>query len=57
VWWLFVLLILVLDFFVTIPFSFIAQKFGIRVVLLCNLIPRLFLVVWALVVGVYSRTS
>ncbi|CAI6335711.1 unnamed protein product [Periconia digitata] len=42
------------DFLVTIPFSFVAERFGIRVVLWCNLVPRVFLSVWALVVGNFS---
>lgn len=41
------------DFLVTIPFGFVAEKFGIRVVLWCNLAPRVFLSVWALIVGSY----
>ncbi|KAF2791103.1 hypothetical protein K505DRAFT_364116 [Melanomma pulvis-pyrius CBS 109.77] len=43
----------VCDFVVTIPFSFIAERFGIKVVLWCNLIPRIFMSIWALVVGNY----
>ncbi|PVH92922.1 hypothetical protein DM02DRAFT_259293 [Periconia macrospinosa] len=43
------------DFLVTIPFSFVAEKFGIRTVLWCNLVPRVFLSVWALVVGNFSN--
>ena len=47
----------VFDFIVTIPFSFIAERFGIKVVLWCNLIPRIFMSVWALVVGEYYDSS
>jgi hypothetical protein len=53
----FIRLIPVPDFVVTIPFSFIAQRFGVRVVLICNLIPRVFLSVWALVIGAYIEVS
>ncbi|KAF2653954.1 hypothetical protein K491DRAFT_694262 [Lophiostoma macrostomum CBS 122681] len=41
----------VCDFVVTIPFSFIARRFGIRVVFWCNLVPRIFMSGWALAVG------
>ncbi|KAF2691902.1 hypothetical protein K458DRAFT_411606 [Lentithecium fluviatile CBS 122367] len=47
--------LVVCDFVVTIPFSFIAERFGIRAVLLCNLVPRVFLSAWALAVGNYSH--
>lgn len=39
------------DFIVTIPFSFIAERWGIRVVLWCNLVPRFFMSAWAIVIG------
>jgi hypothetical protein len=39
------------DFLVTIPFSFIAKRLGIRFVLWCNLIPRIFMSAWAIAVG------
>jgi hypothetical protein len=42
------------DFLVTIPFSFFAEKFGVRFVLWCNLIPRVFMSAWAIVVGKHS---
>jgi len=47
----------VCDFIVTIPFSFIAERYGVKVVLWCNLIPRIFMSVWALVVGEYYGSS
>jgi uncharacterized protein YqgC (DUF456 family) len=40
---------------VTVPFSFIAEKYGVRVVLWCNLIPRIFMSVWAIVVGYFDH--
>ncbi|KAF1948339.1 MFS general substrate transporter [Byssothecium circinans] len=43
--------VVVCDFLVTIPFSFFAERFGVRVVLWCNLVPRVFLSAWALAVG------
>jgi hypothetical protein len=36
---------------ITIPFSFVAEKFGFKVVLWCNMIPRIGLSIWAIVVG------
>lgn len=39
------------DFVVTIPFSFIAERWGVRAVLWSNLVPRVFMSAWALAVG------
>lgn len=39
------------DFMVTIPFSFVAERWGVRFVLWCNLIPRVFMSAWAVTVG------
>ncbi|KAF9699066.1 hypothetical protein EKO04_003141 [Ascochyta lentis] len=47
--------LVVCDFLVTIPFSFIAERFGIRVVLWCNLIPRMFMSVWAIAIGRFAH--
>lgn len=44
------------DFLVTIPFSFIAGKYGVRVVLWCNIVPRVFMSVWAVAVGYFAHT-
>jgi uncharacterized protein YqgC (DUF456 family) len=44
---------LALDFVVTIPFSFIAEKYGMRVVLWSNLLPRIFMSIWAITVGYF----
>ena len=49
------LILLGSDFLVTIPFSFIAEKFGVRVVLWCNLIPRIFMSVWAIMIGHFGH--
>ena len=49
--------LVVCDFLVTIPFSFIAERFGVRVVLWCNLIPRIFMSIWALVIGECCATN
>ncbi|PSN70196.1 MFS general substrate transporter [Corynespora cassiicola Philippines] len=46
--------LVVCDFVVTIPFSFIAEKYGVRTVLWFNMVPRVFLSVWALLVGNYA---
>ena len=40
-----------IDFLVTIPFTFLAEKFGVKFVLWCNLVPRIFMSFWVLVVG------
>ncbi|KAF1834478.1 hypothetical protein BDW02DRAFT_331432 [Decorospora gaudefroyi] len=47
--------LVVCDFLVTIPFSFVAEKCGVGVVLWCNLIPRGFMSAWAIAVGKYSH--
>ncbi|KAJ4992769.1 major facilitator superfamily transporter [Stagonosporopsis vannaccii] len=47
--------LVVCDFLVTIPFSFIAEKYGVRAVLWCNLIPRIFMSVWAITVGYFPH--
>jgi hypothetical protein len=52
-----VLIPFISDFIVTIPFSFIAEKWGVRAVLWCNLVPRMFMSVWAIVVGKYPDTG
>jgi hypothetical protein len=41
----------IIDFLVTIPFSFIAERWGIKVVLWCNLVPRVGMSAWAIAVG------
>lgn len=46
---------LALDFVVTIPFSFIAEKYGVRVVLWSNLLPRIFMSIWAITIGYFSH--
>ncbi|KAF2275877.1 uncharacterized protein EI97DRAFT_399400 [Westerdykella ornata] len=43
--------LVVCDVIVTIPFSFIAERYGVRIVLWCNLVPRITLSVMAIVVG------
>jgi hypothetical protein len=45
----------VLDFLVTIPFSFVAERWGIKVVLWCNLVPRVCMSAWAITVGKSPR--
>ena len=46
---------LALDFVVTIPFSFIAERYGVRVVLWSNLLPRIFMSIWAITIGYFSH--
>lgn len=41
---------------VTIPFSFIAEKYGVRIVLWCNLVPRICMSAWTIVVGSFAHT-
>ncbi|KAF7672286.1 hypothetical protein GT037_009796 [Alternaria burnsii] len=41
----------VCDFIVTIPFSFMAKKWGVRTVLWFNLVPRVVMSVWTVIVG------
>ncbi|KAH8710186.1 major facilitator superfamily domain-containing protein [Phaeosphaeriaceae sp. PMI808] len=43
--------LVVCDFVVTLPFSFVAEKWGVRALLWCNLVPRIFMSVWAIAVG------
>ncbi|KAH6878266.1 major facilitator superfamily domain-containing protein [Alternaria rosae] len=45
----------IFDFVVTIPFSFIAEKWGVSTVLWCNLVPRIVMSAWAIVVGNFPR--
>jgi len=60
-WWMslvsrempFVLILCTSDFVVTIPFSYVAEKWGVRTVLWCNIVPRIVMSVWAIVVGMY----
>jgi hypothetical protein len=42
------------DFVVTIPFSFVAERWGVKVVLLSNLVPRVGMSIWAITVGMLS---
>jgi len=49
----FELILCISDFVVTIPFSFVAEKWGVRSVLWCNLVPRIVMSAWAIVVGMY----
>lgn len=40
----------------TIPLGFVAEKYGRRTVLWLNLIPRLFMLAWAVVVGYFEES-
>ncbi|KAI1805616.1 MFS general substrate transporter [Daldinia bambusicola] len=44
------------DFVMTIPLGFVAEKYGRRTVLWLNLVPRLFMLVWAVVVGYFEES-
>ncbi|KAK6078445.1 major facilitator superfamily transporter [Seiridium cupressi] len=43
------------DFIMTIPLGFVAEKYGQRTVLWINLIPRVFMLSWAVVVGYFEQ--
>lgn len=43
------------DFVMTIPISFIAERYGRRTVLWLNLIPRVFMISWAVLVGYFDQ--
>lgn len=43
------------DFVVTIPLGFIAEKYGRRTVLWLNLVPRIFMLTWAVLVGYFDH--
>ncbi|KAK6209050.1 hypothetical protein LQW54_006650 [Pestalotiopsis sp. IQ-011] len=44
------------DFVMTIPLGFVAEKYGQRTVLWMNLIPRVFMLAWAVVVGYFEHS-
>ncbi|KAI1468323.1 MFS general substrate transporter [Daldinia caldariorum] len=44
------------DFVMTIPLGFVAEKYGRRTVLWLNLVPRLFMLAWAVVVGRFEES-
>ncbi len=39
----------------TIPLGFVAEKYGRRAVFLLNLVPRVFMLAWAMVVGYFEE--
>ncbi|KAF2030312.1 hypothetical protein EK21DRAFT_65893 [Setomelanomma holmii] len=47
--------LVVCDLVVTVPFGFVAERWGVRVVLWCNLVPRVFMSVWAVVIGHFDH--
>ncbi|KAF4967047.1 hypothetical protein FSARC_5338 [Fusarium sarcochroum] len=44
------------DFVMTIPLSFLAEKWGRRVILRLNLLSRAFMLLWAIIVGHFDNT-
>ncbi|KAI1371964.1 major facilitator superfamily transporter [Hypoxylon crocopeplum] len=44
------------DFVMTIPIGFIAEKYGRRTVLWLNLVPRLFMISWTVVVAYFEKS-
>ncbi|KAK7956575.1 MFS general substrate transporter [Apiospora aurea] len=43
------------DFVMTIPLGFMAEKYGQRAILWLNLVPRIWMLVWAVVVGYFEH--
>lgn len=39
----------------TIPLSFVAERYGRKIVLLLNLVPRVCMLVWAVTVGYFEH--
>ncbi|KAI2471068.1 major facilitator superfamily transporter [Annulohypoxylon bovei var. microspora] len=44
------------DFVMTIPLGFVAEKYGRRTVLWLNIVPRLFLLGWVVIVGCFEKS-
>ncbi|KAJ2899139.1 hypothetical protein MKZ38_003386 [Zalerion maritima] len=43
------------DFVMTIPLGFVAEKYGPRPVLWLNMVPRIFMLSWAIIVGYFEN--
>ncbi|KAJ4409723.1 hypothetical protein N0V82_009412 [Gnomoniopsis sp. IMI 355080] len=43
------------DFIMTIPLGFVAERYGRRAVLWLNLVPRVFMLTWAVLVGYFDQ--
>ncbi|ROV93534.1 hypothetical protein VSDG_06808 [Cytospora chrysosperma] len=43
------------DFVTTIPLGFVAERYGRRAVLWLNLVPRFFMLIWAVLVGYFDH--
>ncbi|KAK1974549.1 major facilitator superfamily transporter [Colletotrichum cereale] len=43
------------DFVMTIPLGFLAERYGRRIILCINLIPRIVMLAWAVVVGYFEQ--
>ncbi|KAJ4387670.1 hypothetical protein N0V93_008267 [Gnomoniopsis smithogilvyi] len=43
------------DFVMTIPLGFVAERYGRRAVLWLNLVPRIFMLTWAVLVGYFDQ--
>lgn len=43
------------DFVMTIPLGFVAERYGRRTVLWLNLVPRIFMLTWAVLVGYFDQ--
>lgn len=45
-----------IDFVMTIPLGFMAEKYGQRKILWLNLVPRVFMLSWAFIVGYFEQS-
>lgn len=45
-----------LDFVMTIPLGFVAEKYGRRTVLWLNLVSRFFMLAWTIMVGYFEES-
>ncbi|KAI8164269.1 MFS efflux pump atnC [Colletotrichum sp. SAR 10_70] len=43
------------DFVMTIPLGFLAERYGRRTILSLNLVPRIFMLAWAVLVGYFEQ--
>ncbi|KXH42889.1 major facilitator superfamily transporter [Colletotrichum simmondsii] len=44
------------DFIMTIPLGFLAERYGRRSILCLNIVPRIILLTWAVIVGYFEQT-
>ncbi|KAK0382037.1 major facilitator superfamily transporter [Colletotrichum limetticola] len=44
------------DFIMTVPLGFLAERYGRRFILCLNIVPRIILLTWAVIVGYFEQT-